>query len=203
MKCLRALLLPTLLFTGFLPLHTHARIGESRESLERRLLSSGGIVYRDDTIEANRLRGMPYVGFLSLLEEPIDVRIYFKTADGRRPQTSELDAGRMGAGWDLHVVYLRGVSVIEVYKRSSAINRYELNALLAQQAGGSFWKRIPKDKKEPSALGYDMLRDDGSLRARRVSSNALMIFNTKTDLMFHTLREQDQEETAPISVDGF
>jgi hypothetical protein len=48
-----------LLITSFLPSSLDARIGERRESIERRLFNSGGIVYRDDTIEESRRKGMP------------------------------------------------------------------------------------------------------------------------------------------------
>ena len=39
-----------LVIASLLPFTLDARIGERRESIERRLFSSGGIVYRDDTI---------------------------------------------------------------------------------------------------------------------------------------------------------
>ena len=57
----------------------------AEESIERRLFSSGGIVYRDDTIEESRRKGMPYAQYLEYLPSSSDVRIYFKTSDGRRP----------------------------------------------------------------------------------------------------------------------
>ena len=56
-----------LVITSLLPTTSYARIGERRESIERRLFSSGGIVYRDDTIEENRRKGMPYAQYLEYL----------------------------------------------------------------------------------------------------------------------------------------
>ena len=95
-----ASVLAGLVITSLLPTTSYARIGERRESIERRLFSSGGIVYRDDTIEESRRMGMPYTQYLEYLPSSSDVRIYFKTSDGRRPSSSELSDGRMSAGWD-------------------------------------------------------------------------------------------------------
>ncbi|MEC7236052.1 MAG: hypothetical protein VXV86_05180, partial [Verrucomicrobiota bacterium] len=53
-----------LMTASLLPSTMDARIGERRESIERRLFSSGGIVYRDDTIKESRRKGMPYSQYL-------------------------------------------------------------------------------------------------------------------------------------------
>ena len=101
-----------LVITSLLPSTLDARIGERRESIERRLFNSGGIVYRDDTIEESRRKGMPYAQYLEYLPSSSDVRIYFKTSDGRRPTSSELSDRRMSAGWDLHVVFVNGKDLL-------------------------------------------------------------------------------------------
>ena len=77
------------------PSTADARIDERRESIERRLFASGGIVYRDDEIESSRRRGMPYMRYLQYLPSSANIRIYFKTSDGRRPTSSELEQRRM------------------------------------------------------------------------------------------------------------
>jgi hypothetical protein len=185
-----------------------ARIGERRESVERRLFSSGGIMYRDDVVEASRRKGMPYLKYLELMSSSTDVRVYYKTADGRRPSSKELEEKRVLPGWDLHVLYVDGKSAIEVYKRSQGMTDYELNQLLTIQAQGSFWKKVEKKAKvegeepSPSAFGYEMELDNGSIRAKKVG-NGLMIFDTRIDIMLATVQDSDQQENAPISLNGF
>ncbi len=183
---------------------SQARIGESRSVIERRLFSSGGIVYRDDDIELARQRGKPYLQFLELMPDSFDLRIYFKTEDGREPSSSELNAKRMGPGWDLHVVYVSGKSVLEYYERSQALTQFEFNQLLAVHAGGSYWKKLAKgDKKEPSAFGYEMERADGTARARRMGGNGLLLVDAKFDTKLAEMNEADKQEKAPVSVQGF
>jgi len=182
-----------------------ARIGERRESIERRLFASGGIVYRDDAIESNRRKGMPYLRYLEYLSSSTDVRIYYKTADGRRPNSSELEEKSVLAGWDLHVVYANGKSVIEVYKRSQGMTEYEFNNLLALHAEGSFWKRLSKEEKAEvvSAFGFEMVRDDGSVRAKKLGGDAVMFVDAEVDTKLAELNTNDLLEKAPVSVEGF
>ncbi|HBR93295.1 MAG TPA: hypothetical protein DEA90_03935 [Opitutae bacterium] len=182
-----------------------ARIGERRDSIERRLFASGGIVYRDDAIETTRRRGMPYVKYLEYLSGSSDVRIYFKTSDGRRPASSELEERRMSNGWDLHVVYVGGKSVIEVYKRSQGITEHEFNHLMALHAEGSFWKRVSQEEKaeEVSAFGFDMLRDDGQVRAKKIGADAVMFVDAEADVRLAQMNTSDLQEKAPVSVEGF
>jgi len=188
------------------PISSQARIGESRHGLESRLLRSSGIVYRDDAIEANRRRGMPYLQYLPYIENSVDVRIYFKTADGRKPTSSEMEERRMADGWDLHVVYVGGKSAIEVYKRSRGITDYEMNELLARQAGGAYWtrKEKPKEGEEvpPSAFGYEMVRSDGAIRAKRLGGDSLLFVQSDIDAELATMKESDLIEQAPISAEG-
>ena len=200
-----ALVLAGLLITSICPSNLEARIGERRESLERRLFGSGGIVYRDDEIESARSRGMPYMRFFEYMSGSADVRIYFKTADGRRPSSSELDGKRMSAGWDLHVVYISGKSAIEVYKRSQGITEYEFNQLLATQAAGSFWKKVTKQEmaETVSAFGFDMVRDDGRVRAKKLGGDSLMVFEAEIDIALAEMNTSALLEKAPVSVEGF
>jgi hypothetical protein len=184
-----------------------ARIGESRNEVESRLFGSGGIVLRDAEAEANRQKGMPYLQYLDYLEGSVEVRIYFKTDDGRTPKSSEIDVKRQSAGWNLHVVYVRGKSAIEVYKRSQSISEFEMNELLARQAGGAYWMRKEKPKEgdeiAPSAFGYDMERSDGAVRAKRLGGDAFMIFDTLADVGLANLKESDLMQKAPVSIGGF
>jgi len=188
----------------------NARIGESRSEIERRLSSAGGIIYRDEAIRADRMRGMPYTPYMNLLERSFDVRVYFKTSDGRNPTQSEIREKQMPDGWDLHVIYGGNESKMEIYHRSSGISDYEMNALLALQADGSYWKKVGKkqngsneDEKSPTAFGFDMVRADGLVRAKRIGGNQLMIFDTEFDIRLAEARDANLMEQAPVSVDGF
>ena len=194
-----------LVIASFLPTTLDARIGERRESIERRLFSSGGIVYRDDTIKESRRKGMPYAQYLEYLPGSSDVRIYFKTSDGRRPSSSELSDRRMSAGWDLHVVFVDGKSAIEVYKRSQGMTEQEFNRLMAIHAGGSFWKRLGKEDQDEmvSAFGFEMIRDDGLVRARKLGRDSVLFFDTEIDVELAEMKTSDLQEKAPVSVDGF
>lgn len=189
----------------FTPNHSEARIGETMRSIEGRLLSSGGIIYRDDAVEANRRRGMPYTRFSDYLPSSTEIRIYFKTDDGRKPTSSEVDSNKMSAGWDLHVVYMSGKSVMEVYKRSQSMTEFEFNQLLAIQGGGSFWKKAEKEeqKEMKSAFGVDMVRDDGAVRAKKVSGDTLLVIDAVIDEKLAGLKESDLLGKAPLSVSGF
>ena len=162
-------------------------------------------MYRDDTIEESRRKGMPYAQYLEYLPSSSDVRIYFKTSDGRRPTSSELGDRRMSAGWDLHVVFVNGKSAIEVYKRSQGMTEQEFNRLMAIHAGGSFWKRLGKEDKDEvvSAFGFEMIRDDGLVRARKLGRDSVLFFDTEIDVELAKMKTSDLQEKAPVSVDGF
>ena len=189
---------------GLLAPRAEARIGESKATIERRLLRTGGVVYRDDAIEAKRRKGMPYREFLPLIpHENVFVKLYFKTAEEREPSSSELSAKGMPDGWDLHVVFVGGKSAVEVYHRSQPMSEYEANELLARQSGDSFWKRVKGSEKKPSAFGYEMVRDDGALRARRLGGDKLLIVSAELDKQLAQNREQSLIEEAPVSVRGF
>lgn len=192
-------------FTTLCPSVVDARIGESRESIERRLFASGGIVYRDEAIETERRKGMPYLRYMEYLPDSADVRIYFKTPDGRRPTSSELEAKRMLTGWDLHVVYVGGKSAIEVYKRSQGLTEFEFNHLLALHAEGSYWKRPNKEEmaEKVSAFGFEMIRSDGRVRAKKMGGDGLIFIDSEIDSRLAEMNTSDLLEKAPVSVQGF
>jgi len=181
------------------------RIGERRETIERRLFNSGGIVYRDDVIIANRQKGMPYLKYLDYVDRSSDVRVYFKTPDGRKPVSGELEEKKMGNGWDLHVVYVNGKSVLEVYKRSKGMSEHELNYLLTQQAQGSFWKRAEEEEMAEmvSAFKFEMIREDGDIRAKKLGGDSVLFVGSGFDESLAKLNESDLQQKAPVSVDGF
>ncbi len=148
---------------------------------------------------------MPYLQYLELFSSSADVYVYYKTADGRRPTSSELDEKRMLPGWDLHVVYVNGKSVIEVYKRSQSMSDFELNQLIALQGGGSGWKKVAKGDMadEPSAFGFEMVSSDGSVRAKKLGSDRILFVDATVDVALAEMNTSDLLEKAPVSVNGF
>ena len=190
------------------------RIGESRMVIERRLTQAGGIVYRDEAIKQSRRRGMPYMRFYDYFPEMAEVRIYFKTDDGRKPKSSQMSEKQSAPGWDIHVLYVEGKSVLEVYARSrQAMTEYELNHILQLQAGSGYWNRVSQpsprasnDSVEsdlPSAFGHEMERSDGQVRAKKIKANAIMLFDLDLDVRIAREKHADLQAQAPISINGF
>ncbi|MFP4261237.1 MAG: hypothetical protein ACLFS1_09180 [Opitutales bacterium] len=192
------------LFVVLAPAPAQARIGESRSSLETRLFNSGGVEYNDDDMVASRKKGKPYTKLDGVMPASADVRIYYKSAEGIRTKPSELSGRRVGSGWDVHVLYINGKSVMELYERSGSMSDFEMNRLLAVQSGGSFWKKVGKDDKEmPSAFGFSMIRDDEKVRAKKSGRNGLLFVNSQFDTRLKEIKEADLQEKAPVSVQGF
>ena len=183
-----------------------ARIGETRLTIEKRLLKSGGYQYREDKILLNRKRGMPYSKFEEYFPEKADLRIYYKTIDGKKPLSKDVRASGMLEGWNLHILFVQGKSVIELYKRSDRITEFEFIHLLNLQSGNSFWEKKSENDLEPgqfSTFGFDFQRNDQVLRAKKMGTNTVMIFSTSFDhLMKKNIREEQMND-APSSVDGF
>ncbi|MFW2478647.1 MAG: hypothetical protein ACN4GF_00735 [Lentimonas sp.] len=197
------LLTTSILLSVFAVSTADARIGEGRESIERRLTSSGGIIYRDDKLEETRRKGMPYMKYMDFLGNSANVRIYFKSSDGRRATSSELEEKRVNAGWDLHIVYVNGKSVVELYKRRRSMSKYELNKLITLQGGGTGWKKVGKEDAEESAFGYEMESNDGSVRAKQLGGDRILFIDAKIDTGLAEMNANDLLEKAPISVEGF
>ncbi len=187
-------------------LHLDARIGDERLALEKRLLRSGGYQYREENVLSNRRKGMPYVKFEEYFPDRADLRIYYKTVDGRKPLSKDIKTSSMLEGWNLHVLYVQGKSVMEVYRRSEIITEFEFIHLLNLQSGSSFWeKKSDKelDENEFSTFGFDLQRNDKLLRAKKIGSNAVMIFSSGFDHLIKKMIREDQMENAPSSTEGF
>ena len=179
------------------------RIGESISTIESRLFRSGGIIYRDDATELNRQRGLPYVAHLELMPEA-KLRIYFKSADGSKPKSSDMDPKRASPGWDIHVLYVGERSVLEVYKRSSSMTTSEFNQLLKLQAGESYWTKLSRPAEGEgrlSVFGCDMEREDEMVRAKRLGS-ALLLVTKEIDEELARRKALQEEADAPISLMG-
>ena len=183
-----------------------ARIGEERLQLEQRLNISGGFQYREENVLSNRKRGMPYQKYLDYLPDRTEIRIYYKTLDGRKPLAKEIKASGMLEGWDVHVIYVEGKSVFEIYRRSSSINEFEFAALLRLQTGQSFWeKRQTGGENETpiTAFGFEYERNDKKLRAKKMGANTLLICSTPFDQFLKKQFQEEQMESLPASIKGF
>lgn len=193
-----------------------ARIGESKSILERRLFGVGGVAYRDEEIIAARRKGMPYEALLDYVVSDIDVQVYHKSATGEKKQRSKFSSKRMLPGWDLHVVYVNGASVLEIYQRSSKMTEQEQNLLLHLQGQGNRWKRMSQgqqqvggevpdaesERRNMSIFGYEMVRNDGLVRAKRYNGGMLFV-DAEADAKLAIARDDDRNTLAPESVNGF
>jgi hypothetical protein len=184
-----------------------ARIGEDRLTFEKRLNISGGYQYRSENVLSNRKRGMPYNKFSDFLPAQSEIRIYYKTLDGRKPLSNDIQTNRMLEGWDIHVVFVGGKSVLELYRRSSNMNELEFTALLKLQAGNSFWEKKEQVKEgDPplvSAFSFDYERNDKLMRARKVGSSQLIFFSSQFDVFLAEGYKQSQMDALPQSIKGF
>ena len=191
-----------------------ARIGESKSELERRLLGRGGLAYRDDAILDARQAGKPYKEFLPYLESDVDIQVYHKSASAdKKALRSKFNAKRMLPGWDLHVVYINGKSAIELYERSPKMTEQEFHLLLLLQGDGKRWTKREADgiaagadsadaKKNLTAFGFQMVRNDGVVRAKKMENSVLFVDADK-DALFAQARDDERNSDAPESVNGF
>lgn len=185
-----------------------ARIGESRAQLENRLVLTGlAIPYPEDRVEAKiRARQMPHSDQVDFFPEGIENAVYYKKTNGEEPILEEIklppgygsrEREVFPEGWDLHVAYLRGVSVFEAYRRNGeALHPLEVEALLALNGGD--WNPVDGSETKPSAFGYDFEKADGSVRAR-VGGSTLLVFMTKMDEAVQSrMSLAKEEETAEV-----
>ncbi|WP_162525139.1 hypothetical protein [Rariglobus hedericola] len=158
-----------------------ARVGETQEEFERRLLqpSVGKFVPReknpDPAKEEELLRQQPFN----------DVRAHFPVGTKERKYWKSAVPNMLSSenGWRLHVFFQDNCSVLEAYLRvGDTINEFEIRNILRASQGTSEWRKIEPDTLEAkaSAIGCDYQLADGSLRARLVG-NWLMVYSAKLD----------------------
>lgn len=220
MKYLLFLFLP-LLAILLTPQIAEARIGDSRNALENRLFGSGGVIYRIKEERRSRRQSGPYTKYMQYLGSSASVQVYFKSDDGRQPSLSDFENNNLGTGWELHVLYVSGKSVFELYKRIGSITEYEMNALLALLAGGHYWEKAGEKSKSSGSsatdatdaaaeeeeeiltvFGFDYVRSDGDVRAKK-SGGGLMVFQTQLDEFLSKQHVGSLMQSAPQSVQGF
>jgi len=201
-----------------------ARIGDTPEQMSSRIMQTnvGKNFYwpRDMSPreKERQLRDIPLTPFSHLLPtaaEEWKEQIFWKSALHRRPSDDD--------GWRVHVYYLNGRSVVELYRRvGKPLNEFEINAILSRMRGGQTWRRVPKkegQKQEDTILGYDFaLGEEGAdvLRARK-QGDWLIVYHKRFDDYLAARKERwdeteaqrkaelavENEKSAPISVDGF
>lgn len=201
-----------------------ARIGDTPDQMSARMLQPNlGKIFSwpKDMPPRERERAQkesplsPFAHLLPGQGEEWQEQIFWKSALHR--QLSQDD------GWRVHVYYLKGRSVVELYRRvGQPLNEFEINAILGRMRGNLTWRRIPKKEQEKPAdtvLGYDYeLGDEGAetLRARR-QGDWLVVYHKRFDeyLMARRARWEEteaqrkaeqaalNEKTAPVSVEGF
>lgn len=214
-------LLATTLLIGVANVGLEGRIGDTPEQMAGRMLQPDMgkyFTWPKDMSERDRqqaLREHPMTPFAHLLpprgpEWREDV--FWKTA--LRRQLSNED------GWRVHVYYLKGLSVLECYRRvGQRLSEAEINAILSRLRGGSTWRKVDVKAGAYSVLGYGFelgQPGQGILRARQ-QGDWLIIFHRRFDeylLERKKLWDADEERRkaeeraeqelrAPVSVEGF
>lgn len=192
----------------------HARIGESQDEFERRLLqpNMGRFVLRergaDPFQEAEQLRRQPFFPARAHFPENLRERKYWKSAV---PNILSNDNG-----WYVHVFYLDGLSVMEAYQRiGEPLNDFEIRNILAVNQGESEWREVDIDAVDTAIGGNFQLVDDTRRALRK--DNWLVVFSGDFDRRLKARivaadaanaanqaeRRQRQQETAPGSTAGF
>ncbi len=200
-----------------------ARVGESESRIERRITEGRrGVVLKDEQLnEALRDRNAPLKAFAGAIERAASSAmltykhvVYFKRADTDLIRQKDLDSRRMSLpGWDVHVIYVKGRSVAEGYRRAgTGLSEAEVQALLTLQKGGGHWQEVQGMTNEAlEPLGLEpkgrlfkptYLRSDGRLAAS--VTNATIAFY---DVDFHRnlklMLIAAETDLAPVSVSGF
>ena len=178
------------------------RIGEDRLAFEQRLNVSGGYQYREESVLSNRKRGMPYLKYLDFLPSRSELRIYYKTLDGRKPLAKEIKVSSMLEGWDIHVTLSkvnRFSKFIEEAQRSTNLNFPHFCEFKPK----ILWEKASEiqDQDAPeTAFGFDYMRNDKKPRAKRMGSSSLLFLSTQFDKF---LNQEFKEQMEALSIKGF
>ncbi|GHC10358.1 hypothetical protein [Cerasicoccus arenae] len=201
----------------------HARIGESKSTIERRITAGNRGIVIDDDIANFYLDRSPLKSAMLTPNSKgelvphddlnLSVGVYYKKVGNDRAFSSEL-VGRDGKpvrepdGWLLFVVYYKDRSVLEVYTRSGSINEAESNGLLAMNQASSSWVKgaLPEDKYPNKdykpLLPNNLHRTDGEMAAN-LNGNSIMIFMINTDDLLGKAKKERENQSAPDSLAGF
>jgi len=194
-----------------------ARVGETQEEFERRLLQPavGKFIPKeknpDPIKEEELLRLQPFNAVRSHFPTETRERKYWKSAVSNVLSNEN--------GWRVHVFFQSNQSVLEAYERvGDSLNQFEIGNILRANQGASEWVKIEPDSLEAraSVIGCTYQLANGTLRAR-VSGNWIMIYSAALDahvkeqlrlIEENKLRNMDertrnQQLTAPGSTSGF
>jgi len=199
---------------------TSARIGDSESQLERRLLrgSDKGLEITDDDLESfYRTRSPIFMDLKILAEEGLQYKLYYKSADDSNASSNRLwledKKGRRSDrpvpkpdGWLLHVAYLNGVSVLELYQRSEELTDVEIEGLLLMNAGDTRWVKGPPLPGEkviiPQVFAANHHREDLAVYAD-IQEDSVLMFDPRLDSRIHEMELERAEEEGPESLEGF
>lgn len=191
-----------------------ARVGETREEFERRLLQPnvGKFVLReraaDPFRDAEELRQQPFNAARAFFPDEIRERKYWKSAVPNVLSNEN--------GWFVHVFYREGVSVMEAYQRVGApINEYEIRNILTVNQCGSEWRESDAES-EDTVIGRTFQLVDGMCAALH-RGNWLVVYSGEFDALLKERRKareqagqseaeerrRRQQEEAPGSTSGF
>lgn len=206
-----------------------ARIGDSPEQMAARMLQPNlgrNFTWPKDMNPRERekaLKENPLTDFAHLLPTSVEdwrEQIYWKSALAQQLSTEN--------GWRVHVYFLKGRSVLELYRRVGLpLNDFEVNAILARVRGGQTWRRATKQEIKAaektadteSVIGYEYElggEDGATLRARR-QGDWMILFHKRfddylvarkarwdeTEGLRKAQQASEQEKAAPVSVEGF
>lgn len=198
--------------SGLLVLPLPARVGESQTQLESRLLSNrtGIEVPTRQVKQIIDHRSVPYRSLYEYFPENAVHELYFKPAEDDAATTSVFDATDFPDGWLVHVVYYKGRSVFEAYRRNGdGMSKYEEEGLLMLNKGDSHWNRATKEEARQTVLGVNYKRTDGEVFAVK-KGQTFIFYMPEFDQGIKTQLEEDQQdadekarENAPDSVRGF
>lgn len=138
---------PTLLAAALSASPLFARIGETKNDMQSRMLTKTGGAYAY-TSKEERLREtleLPYKHVFLLMPKDAQNFFFFKRADAATSTASDVVQQHDLYGWELHVCFDGANSALETYRRhGEPLSVEELAALFdAQTAGkdGVFWRR--------------------------------------------------------------
>lgn len=192
------------------PLAAPARVGETQDEFERRMLQPfvGKFIPREKTSDTPRDPREEEQQQLLLRQQPFhEARIHFPEGTRERKYWKSAVPNTLSNenGWRVHVFFHENRSVLEAYQRvGDSLNEFEIRNILRAHQGASEWRKIEPDSLESraSAIGCDYQLADGTMRAR-VTGNWLMVFSSKLDAqvkerlrVIEEARANQQEEKA-------
>jgi len=209
-----------------IPTFSHARLGETKSTIEARLLKNNmGIEYPDSYVENkikdnNKESAIPYRQHINIFTAVGTQAFYFKNASGEKTSPSlfkqEKDDLKNNKGkkvihdiwpdgWDFHVVFFKDRSVFEAYRRNDRdISEIEYEQILALNKGNSHWVKGAVDKKETkeALIDFDIETENKAIRSLK-KGKYVIIYEAEFDHYLKTIKVEKEKKEAPTSIQGF